>query len=273
MPIARNASVELYYERFGDPARPTLLLISGLSAQCISYPEGLCEMFVERGYQVVRFDNRDVGLSSKLYGVDYELADMASDAAAVLDEVTEAPAHLLGASLGGMIAQLLAIHHCGRVRSLTSLMSRTGEPGFGAPTEAALAVAMAPQVADRAGYIEQHLAALRVYGSTPEWRNEDRLRLELGTRFDRCFCPEGAARQVAALLRARSRDDALRQVDLPTLVMHGSVDQLITPDGGRHTADVIPNSRYVEVGGLGHELSEAAWPVLVSTWADFAATC
>lgn len=271
MAIARNGDVELYYERFGDPARPTLLLISGLSAQCINHPEALCEMFAEQGYQVVRFDNRDVGLSSKLDGVDYELTDMAADAVAVLAEVTDEPAHVFGSSLGGMIAQLLAIHHRDRVRTLTSMMSRTGEPGFGMPTEAALAVAMGPPATDREGYIEQHLAALRVYGSKPEWRNEVALRSEIGARFDRCFCPDGVTRQIGALLRSGSRDEALRQIDVPTLVMHGSVDQLITPDGGRHTAEVIPNARYVEIDGLGHELSEAAWPTLVSTWAEFAA--
>ena len=126
MAIARNGDVELYYEAFGDPADPTLLLVNGLGSQCINFPAEWCEMFVARGYQVVRFDNRDVGLSSKLEGVDYALADMASDALAVLDAIGVDRAHVMGLSMGGMIVQRLAIDHADRLLSMTSVMSRTG---------------------------------------------------------------------------------------------------------------------------------------------------
>ena len=155
MAIARNGDVELYYETFGDPADPTLLLVNGLGSQCINFPAEWCEMFVAHGYQVVRFDNRDVGLSSKLEGVDYALADMASDALAVLDAIGVDRAHVMGLSMGGMIVQRLAIDHADRLLSMTSVMSRTGEPEYGQSSPEALAVLTAKPAQSRRGVHRQ----------------------------------------------------------------------------------------------------------------------
>ncbi len=160
MSTARNGDVALHYEVFGDPDQPTLLLINGLGSQCINYAEPWCRRFCDEGFQVVRFDNRDVGLSSKLDGVDYSLADMADDAIAVLDAIGCQKAHVMGCSMGGMIVQRLAIDHGDRLLSVTSVMSRTGEPGYGDSSEEALAFLMAPPAPTRSAYVERQVAAV-----------------------------------------------------------------------------------------------------------------
>ncbi|HWW54383.1 MAG TPA: alpha/beta hydrolase [Acidimicrobiales bacterium] len=269
MSTARNGEVEIHYESFGDPAQPTLLLINGLGSQCINYAVDWCNMFATEGYHVVRFDNRDVGLSSKLEDVSYTLADMANDAVAVLDAVGAERAHVMGCSMGGMIVQRLAIDHPDRLLSITSVMSRTGEPGYGESSAEALAALMTPPPADRAEYIDHHVAALRIYGSKPEWLDEDLIRARAAAAYDRCFCPAGIGRQMTAVMRDGARADALREVNLPALVLHGSRDTLISPSGGRRTAELIPGARYVEIEGMGHDYPPAVWTTWVATWSDF----
>jgi pimeloyl-ACP methyl ester carboxylesterase len=269
MSIARNGDVAIHYETFGDPANPTLVLINGLGSQCINYSVDWCDLFVAEGYQVVRFDNRDVGLSSKLDGVDYTLADMANDVIAVLDDLGVGRAHVMGCSMGGMIVQRLAVDHPDRLLSITSVMSRTGEPGFGESSAEALAVLMAPPAPSRGAYIDNHVAALKIYGSKPEWLDDDAIRSRAAAAYDRCFCPAGIGRQMAAVMRDGARADALREVDLPTLVMHGSRDTLIDPSGGRRTAELIPGAQYVEIEGMGHDYPPAVWPTWVAGWSDF----
>jgi len=149
MSTARNGEVDIHYEVFGDPNNPTLLLVNGLGSQCINYAEQWCELFCEEGFRVVRFDNRDVGLSSKLDGIDYSLGDMGDDAIAVLDAIGCEKAHVMGCSMGGMIVQRLAIDHGDRLLSMTTVMSRTGEPRYGDSSEAALAFLMAPPAPSR----------------------------------------------------------------------------------------------------------------------------
>jgi pimeloyl-ACP methyl ester carboxylesterase len=271
MSTARNGDVEIYYESFGDPADPTLVLVNGLGSQCINYAVEWCELFVAEGYRVVRFDNRDIGLSSKLDGVAYVLADMADDVVAVLDAIGVEKAHVLGLSMGGMIVQRLAIDHPERLLTITSAMSRTGEPGFGDSTPEALAILMGKPAKSRDEYIESQVAAHKVYGSKPEWLDDDMLRERAANAYDRCFCPEGIGRQMMAVGRDDSRDEALRTVQLPALVLHGSRDTLIQPDGGRHTAEVIPNARYVEIEGMGHDYPTVLWKDWVSTWTEFVA--
>jgi pimeloyl-ACP methyl ester carboxylesterase len=271
MAIARNGDVELYYETFGDPANPTLVLVNGLGSQCINYAEEWCELFANEGFLVVRFDNRDTGLSSKLDDVEYSLTDMANDVLAILDELGTEKAHVMGLSMGGMIVQRLAIDHPDRVLTMTSVMSRTGEPGFGDSEPDALAVLVAPPAGSREEYIERQVDALKVYGSKPEWLDDDVTRARAAAAYDRCYCPVGVARQMGAVMRDGSRDAELRQLDLPVLVLHGSRDTLITPSGGRHTAEVIPNARYVEIDGMGHDYPPAVWKQWVSTWSDFVA--
>ena len=272
MAIARNGDVELYYEVFGDPGDPTLLLVNGLGSQCINFPVEWCEMFVARGYQVVRFDNRDVGLSSKLDDVDYVLADMARDAVAVLDAVGVERAHVMGLSMGGMIVQRLAIDHADRLLSVTSVMSRTGEPDYGQSSPDALAVLTAKPAKSRDEYIDNHVAAIGIYGSEPAWLDEADLRARAAAAYDRCFCPAGVGRQMMAVMADAPRADALREVQLPVLVIHGSRDTLIEPSGGRRTAELIPGARYVEIEGMGHDYPPAVWDQWTSTWAEFAAT-
>ena len=270
MPIARNGDVEIHYEPFGDFGRPTLLLVNGLGSQCINYAADWCEMFCDEDYSVVRFDNRDVGLSSKLPDVDYTLADMASDAIAVLDAIGVEKAHVMGCSMGGMIVQRLAIDHPDRLLSVTSVMSRTGEPGFGESSEEALTLLMTPQPPERGAYIDRQVEALHVYGSKPEWLDDDAIRARAAAAFDRCFCPEGIVRQMKAVGRDGSRSEELANVRLPVLVLHGSRDTLIDPSGGRRTAELIPGARYVEIKGMGHDYPPPVWRQWVEVWADFA---
>lgn len=269
MPIAVNGGVEIYYETFGNPADPTLLLINGLGSQCINFAEEWCEKFAAHGYQVVRYDNRDTGLSTKLDGIEYTLADMASDALAVLDEVGAPRAHVMGLSMGGMIVQRLAIDHPDRLLSITSAMSRTGENETGQTTPAALAILLSRPAKSRQQYVDNHVKALGVYGSKPEWLDESEARARAGAAYDRCFCPEGIRRQMTAVMADGSRASALRSVRVPTLVLHGSRDTLIAPSGGRRTAELIPGARYVEIDGMGHDYPPAVWDLWVATWTDF----
>jgi pimeloyl-ACP methyl ester carboxylesterase len=270
MPTAHNGDVEIYYETFGDPGLPTLLLVNGLGSQCINYDAEWCEMFSREGYSVVRFDNRDVGLSSKLDGAHYALTDMCDDAIAVLHAVGASRAHVMGCSMGGMIVQRLAIDHPERLSSLTSVMSRTGEPGYGESREDALAFLMTPPPSERAAYVERQVEARRVYGSKPEWLDEDDIRRRAAAAYDRCFCPAGIGRQMAAVGRDGSRAEGLTQLKMPTLVIHGSRDTLIDPSGGRRTAELIPGARYVEIEGMGHDYPRAVWEQWVGAWAEFA---
>ena len=266
---ARNGEVEIYFESLGDPDKPSLLLVNGLGSQCVNYRTEWCRRFSDEGFRVIRFDNRDVGLSSKLDGGDYSLTDMADDAVAVLNEVEVSRAHVMGCSLGGMIVQRLAIDHPDRLLSVTSVMSRTGEPGYGESSEAALKFLLAPLPASRADNIERQVAALHVYGSKPEWLDDEAIRTRAGIAFDRCFFPSGVVRQIKAALADGSRDEQLQKVNLPVLVIHGSRDTLINPSGGRHTAEMIPGARYVEIEGMGHDYPPDVWEQWVGMWSGF----
>jgi pimeloyl-ACP methyl ester carboxylesterase len=270
MSTARNGEVDIHYEVFGDPNSPTLLLVNGLGSQCINYAERWCQLFCEEGFQVVRFDNRDVGLSSKLDDTDYSLVDMGDDAIAVLDAIGCEKAHVMGCSMGGMIVQRLAIDHCDRLLSMTSVMSRTGEPGYGDSSETALAFLMAPPALSRSAYIDNQVAALHVYGSKPEWLDDNAIRDRAAAAYDRCFCPAGVGRQMRAVAHDGSRAEQLTRIDLPVLVIHGSRDTLIDPSGGRHTAAVIPGARYFEIEGMGHDYPPPVWKEWVRVWSEFA---
>jgi pimeloyl-ACP methyl ester carboxylesterase len=269
MPTAINGGVEIFFEAFGSATDPTLLLINGLGSQCINYDERWCEKFVARGYRVLRFDNRDAGLSSKLDGGTYSLSEMASDAVAVLDAANVERGHIMGVSMGGMIAQRLAIDHGDRVLSLTSVMSSTGERDYGQSSPEALALMTAAPARTRDEYIEHQLAEARVYGSKPAWIDEPYLRASAARAFDRCYCPSGIDRQIQGVMSDHGRADELRTLTIPTLVMHGDRDTLISPSGGRRTAELIPGARYVEIEGLGHDYPGAIWDHWVATWADF----
>jgi pimeloyl-ACP methyl ester carboxylesterase len=194
---------------------------------------------------------------------------MAADAMAVLDALGVARAHVMGLSMGGMIVQRLAIDWPDRLLSMTSVMSRTGENDHGQTAPAALAILLSRPARSRQEYIDNHVKALGVYGSKPEWVDEDEARERAAAAYDRCFCPEGLRRQIAAVMADGSRAEALQRVTVPTLVMHGSRDTLIDPSGGRRTAELIPGARFVEIDGMGHDYPQAVWDLWVATWGDF----
>ncbi len=268
MAICRSGDLEIYFETFGDPRDPTLVLINGLSNQCIHYRPELVARFVEAGFRVVRFDNRDVGLSSD--GPEgYTLSDMAGDVVAVVDHLGAERVHVFGVSLGGMIAQTFAIDHPDRCASLISVMSTTGDPDVGRPTEEARALLLTPGATDRDVAIAAHLAGQRVWGSPGHVDEELQARIA-GEAFDRACRPEGVARQYQAARRDGSRSDRLSEVKVPTLIIHGTADTLIDISGGRRTAEVVPGSRFVAVEGMGHDYPQVFWPVLVGETAAHA---
>jgi pimeloyl-ACP methyl ester carboxylesterase len=271
--------VTLCYETFGDPSDPTLLLINGLGGQLIEWRVELCRHFVAEGFHVVRFDNRDVGLSTFiLEPVDvsdvvhavlnggepqapYSLSDMAADAVGLLDHLGVDTAHVVGQSLGGMIAQTMALEHEHRVGSLTSMMSWTGDMDVGLPTDEALAALMAPPSSTREEAIERNVEHSGIWGGS--LADESEVRAVAAEKWDRQHVLDGTARQFAALIASGSRSERLRRLSLPTLVIHGAEDTLIQPDGGERTAEVIPDARLLIVEGMGHDLPSALWPQLV----------
>jgi pimeloyl-ACP methyl ester carboxylesterase len=288
MPYAHNGDVALYYETFGDPADPTLLLVNGLGSQCINYRVEWCEKFVTAGFHVVRFDNRDVGLSTHFSDVKpdleavltalrahepppvaYDVHDMAADAVAVLDAVGVQRAHVLGVSMGGMIVQMLAIEHADRLLSMTSIMSSTGDPDVGTSAPEAQGLLFAKPPTDRAGYIERQQEGLEIWGSPAEY-DADRIAQYAGEAFDRCFDPAGQGRQMVAIIASGSRTEGLRSVQVPALVLHGDADRLVDQSGGRRTAEAIPNARFVLIEGMGHDYPPAYWDRLVGLVAEHA---
>lgn len=265
---ARQGSIELHVESFGSSDRPVLVLVNGLGNQCISFREEMCELFVAAGFRVVRYDNRDVGLSSECVD-EYTLADMARDTVAVLDAVGSDRAHVMGFSLGGMIVQTLAIEHPERLLSVTSVMSTTGDSDVGHPSPEARELLLTKGSTDRESAIAAHLAGQRTWGSPGhvEWE----VQAEMAARaFDRACRPDGVARQYQAARQDGSRTARLRRVDVPFLVIHGDADTLIDVSGGRRTAEVVPGSRYVEIPGMGHDYPRHFWPRLVAEFSTFA---
>ncbi len=270
MPSAPHDDVELYYETFGDPSDPTLLLINGLGSQCISYRVEWCEKFVAAGFHVIRFDNRDVGLSTKLDAArSYTITDMVEDALAVLDAAGIAQAHVMGFSMGGMIVQQMAIDHPERMLTMTSVMSTTGDRDVGNPTAESLAILMSPPAPDREGAVARYLEGIRAFGS-PDCYDEARLVPLAEEAYDRCFYPEGVARQLQAIVGAGSRTAALGAVRVPALVLHGDQDRLVDISGGRRTAEAIPGARFVVLEGMGHDYPPRYWDRIVSLVASHA---
>ena len=270
---ANNGNIELAYTVDGpDEGRP-LLLINGLGSPQVAFEDGFVGAFIERGFQVARFDNRDTGRSTRCGAPGlsrYSLDDLVDDALAVLDAIGWPRAVILGQSMGGMVAQQLAIAYPMRVTGLVSLMSTTGEPGFGrAHPEAARALRESPP-ADRDGWLEHRVRTEQLWAS-PDWWDETWARAKGEALFDHGVDPAGTARQYRAVAASPSRDQGLAGLRVPALVIHGSADRLIAPDGGRHTAEVIPAAAYVEIEGLGHDLPPQVWARLADEVAAFVA--
>jgi pimeloyl-ACP methyl ester carboxylesterase len=279
VPRVRSNGIELEYESQGRPDDPALVLIMGLGAQLIDWPEEFCELLAGQGFRVIRFDNRDAGLSTgfdelgppdvaAVLGGDrsaapYRLADMAADAAGLLDALGVDSAHIVGASLGGMIAQQLTIDHPDRVRSLASIMSMTGDHSVGRPTPEAAAALGRPPAASRAEAVANAAAGSRVIGS-PGFPVDEAERLRRATaKYDRAYRPVGTLRQYAAAVASPDRTTALRGVTAPTVVVHGDSDPLIDVSGGRATAAAVPGSELLIIPGMGHDLPRDAWPEIV----------
>ncbi len=269
------ARIEIAYERFGDPASPPVLLVMGLGTQMLGWPDGLCEALAGRGVHVIRFDNRDTGLSSHMTdspppnvrgalqgdssSASYTLSDMAGDVLGLLDALGLESAHLVGASMGGMIAQTLVIEHPECARSLTSIMSSTGDQSVGQATRRALAALLSPPATTRAEAIERTVAIVRVIGSPGFDLDEAELRWRTGIAYDRSNDPVGVARQLVAIAASGDRTAALRSLSVPTLVVHGADDPLVDVSGGRAAAAAIPGAELIVFDGMGHNLPRELW--------------
>jgi len=281
--IVRANSIDLCYEIFGDASAMPMLLIMGLGAQMIMWDDDFCRQLASRGFRVIRFDNRDIGKSSRLSGgkrltplellklrflkipvaAPYRLRDMAEDTIGLMDALGIKSAHLVGASMGGMIAQEVAISFPARVRSLTSIMSTTGNPRIPPPTREAAAMLMAAPPATRDEYIARFAQTWKILrvGSFPDDEARDRSRAE--RNFERGLNPAGVGRQLRAILASGSRKERLRTVRAPTLVIHGTVDPLVRPEGGKDTAASIPGAKLLMVEGMGHALPLPMWPQVI----------
>ncbi len=263
MPRAANGSIELEYETFGFPDDPTIICLPGLGNQLLLFDVEFCEAFVDRGFHVIRMDNRDAGLSS-LSGADdeYTLADMANDVVAVLDDAGVDDAVVLGVSLGGMIAQATAIGHPERVRALVSIMSTTGEDGVGTPSKEAM-VALVAEPADTIdGQVEQDLAARGIW-SNPEWFDPEQMEAYFRSCYERSWVPGGSGRQFQAVVRSGDRATGLAALSMPALIVHGENDTLIHPSGGERTAELTPDSELLVMDGMSHDFVYQAWPPII----------
>jgi len=278
-----TTGMELEYDTFGSPDHPTLLLVMGFTAQMTAWDDEFCRLLAAGGFHVVRFDNRDCGLSTKLDGqtvdlgelmtavfsgqpvpaVPYTLSDMAADAIGLLDHLGIERAHIMGASMGGMIVQTMAIEHPTRVRSLISVMSMPGEPEVGQPAPEVAAVLLSPPATDRQGYIDE--SPKWMVWQSKRFRDEQKVKENAAASYDRSFYPEGGPRQMAAIYASGARTEGLQQLDVPTLVIHGRDDTLITPSGGFRTAELIPGAHLLFVADMGHDLPEPLWPLFVDS--------
>ncbi len=285
-----NRTIEIEYDTFGDASNPALLLIMGFTAQMVAWDVDLCTMFANRGMYVIRFDNRDCGLSTHLDGVavnsdaviaaamfetempqvPYTLSNMAADSAGLLDHMGIERAHVLGASMGGMIAQTFAIEHPHRTLSLISVMSQPGEPEVGQPTPEAAAAIMAPPPKSRDEYIASS-TQWQVWQSK-KYRSNELSYANAARDFDRAFYPEGAPRQMAAIYASGRRTEQLAKLSIPTLVVHGLDDTLITPSGGERTAELIPDAKLLMLQDMGHDLPRPLWPVFVDAVVEHVAS-
>lgn len=278
---APSNGIEIEYESFGAADDPPLLLVMGLGAQMIMWDTEFCESLVDRGFFVIRYDNRDVGLSTKIEVGDLEpmteimksftggapaapylLADMADDAIGLLDHLGIDRAHVVGTSMGGMIVQSIALGHPERVLSLTSIMSTTGDPDVGQPDPAVLPLLLEAPPTERDAYVANAVRIGKLLGS-PEHFDEEATASRAGLAFDRCFYPAGMGHQLLAVVCSPSRSEGLRHIDINSLVIHGDVDPLMNVSGGERTAEVIAGAELLILEGMGHDLPSYYWPQII----------
>jgi pimeloyl-ACP methyl ester carboxylesterase len=269
MPIAPANGIEICYDEFGSPDAPALLLIRGFTSQMISWHVEFCERLAAHGLRVIRFDNRDVGLSTKFdEAPQYTLDDMAADGIGLLDHLGIGAAHIAGMSMGGMIAQLMAINHPDRVLSLASIMSHVGDADAVPPTPEAAAIFLAPPVASKEEFVEKAVRDRRVIGSPGFPFDEIDVREIAARSYDRCYLPQGNIRQALAIRSAPPRSEALLRLAIPVTVIHGTADPLIPVDNGRRTAAAIPACQLVEIDGMGHDIPRGAWDLVIGAIVD-----
>jgi pimeloyl-ACP methyl ester carboxylesterase len=283
--------IQIEYDTFGKSSDQPLLLIVGLALQLIHWDEALCEQLARRGHYVIRFDNRDTGLSTRFSeaGIPdigrmiearmkdeeirppYTIEDMADDAVGLLDALEIEKAHICGISMGGMIAQTIALHHRQRILSLISIYSQTGNPALPPPTPEALACLLTPPPVEREANITYTLDVWRTFSGKGFPRDEDWHRKIAAQAYDRAFYPEGVARQLVAVLTQQNRKPELGSVAVPTLVIHGADDPLVPVEGGKDTAEAIPGAELIIIDGMGHDLphdGDGAWPQIVDAIAN-----
>jgi pimeloyl-ACP methyl ester carboxylesterase len=275
--LAPANGLQICFQEMGDPDGEPLLLVMGLATQMIGWDEGFCSLLAERGFRVVRFDNRDIGrstvlrdagapslidtLTNRRASAAYLLHDMGADAFGLMDHLEIDAAHIVGASMGGMIVQQMAIDRPERVRSLVSIMSTTGSRWTGLPTLKAFGVLFSKRPSDRDAFIERGVHTFKVIGSPSYPFDEERVRNLASRAYDRGVSQAGVARQLHAITASPDRTSSLEGLALPATVIHGNRDPLVRPSGGRATAKAIPGARLKIVDGMGHDLPRELWPV------------
>lgn len=274
--------LEFAYDTFGNPSDPPLLLIGGLGMSLIGWDPAFCRLLAQHGLYVIRYDNRDVGHSSKLDQFSppsilsllkmiahrsppaaYTLNEMAADAVGLLDALGIKAAHVLGVSMGGMIAQTAAINHPDRVLTLTSIMSTTGDPELPLPQWRAILALIQPMPEDKEAHIAQSRKVWQLFNGPAYPLDIGRHRLQIEMAQERGYHPQGTARQLAAIGASGSRRQALQQVDIPSLVIHGDADPLVPLEGGIDTAESLPNAKLHIIPGLGHAMPPEVWPLVI----------
>ena len=285
MPRAHANGIDIEYETFGDPNAAPLLLVTGLSAQLISWEAAFCEQLADGGFHAIRFDNRDSGLSTRMQAAGppdvaaafggnaqpaYRLDDMADDSVGLLDALDIKAAHIVGASMGGYIAQLIAISHPGRVLSLTSIMSGPGWRESVPPTPEGAALLTVKPPSTREGIIEVAMSGRRALLGSGDPFDEAFERAKAVRAFERAYYPVGTGRQLVAILASEDRLERLKGVGVPTLVIHGTDDVLVPIENGRMVAAAVPSARFLELPGMGHDIPKRVWPQVVAAIVDTA---
>jgi len=283
--------IQIEYDTFGDSSSPALLLIMGLGAQMVLWDEEFCEQLAAKGHFVIRFDNRDIGLSAKFHDAGmpdlmaamtatmqgtkidsaYSIDDMAADSVGLLDALGIDKAHICGASMGGMIAQTIAIRHPERVTSLTSIMSTTGDPNLPRAKPEIMALLLTPPPKGREANIKHGVNIWRTISGSGLPFDEEWMQKRVGLSYDRCFYPQGVARQLMAILAHGDRTPGLKSVSAPTLVIHGAEDPLVPVECGKATAEAVPGASLLVIEGMGHSLPVVIWPLIIGAIATHTA--